>query len=209
MTRIEFGAPPETRKRLASLHCVCLSDSLVASLGVAAAERYYAFLDDSVLETVIRIENGGSVGSIHILGACVISYDPATLMRRFAKKHGFATAVLVMRNLYGSPRLRAFCLGAVRRSSRPSAVGTLSYTDLSPELLQVYVDNSARSHGIGAELMSAADRYIAGAGYARYFLKTEASTKNRALAFYRRIGWSELGSIDESGKRYTFFKKDL
>lgn len=74
-------------------------------------------------------------------------------------------------------------------------------TRLTAQVMGLVVDEAARSRGIGARLLDAAERWAAQRGCARVLIGTRV-TRQRAHGFYRRRGYALL-------KTSHFFEKGL
>jgi ribosomal protein S18 acetylase RimI-like enzyme len=62
------------------------------------------------------------------------------------------------------------------------------------ELISMWVAPEARSHGVADALVAEVERWAAGTGADRFVLAVVA-TNPRAIAFYRRRGFVETGSL--------------
>lgn len=112
----------------------------------------------------------------------------------------------------------------VARADRPSGRAIVGSTLLirsrnpnSPhraEIAKVLVHRSARRLGIGRSLMEAAERAALAEG--RWLLLLDTQVGTGADAFYRALGWTELGTMPDHSLRTdgvlaptAFFWKDL
>lgn len=80
-----------------------------------------------------------------------------------------------------------------RQHQRPvGTVGIVRHPDRSAELKRMYVRPVARGTGVADALLTAALQRAAAMGCHRIWLETLAPTMARALAVYRRHGFSEV-----------------
>lgn len=70
------------------------------------------------------------------------------------------------------------------------------------ELEQIYVDADARGSGVARSLLAHAESVIAEAGHPAAWLAVVRGNE-RALAFYRREGWTDAGPLDYEAETAT------
>ncbi|MBE7440646.1 MAG: GNAT family N-acetyltransferase [Spirochaetales bacterium] len=185
-------------KELASLHRSALPDSLLSLLGRRAIQSYYQFVSASPSESLIL------VGSSPILGCCVLSFAPATLMGRFLRsnpwRHGlFAILSLVQAKAFTRMIRTLFHF----RDTFPGEMESL------PEVVQLFVAGESRSSGIGYRLLKKAEEQLHQRGAGGYFVKTQTEAGNRAIGFYKKNGFTLRGEVFLQGQHFQILAKDL
>ena len=76
---------------------------------------------------------------------------------------------------------------------------------LTPWLGQLFVTESQRSKGIGAQLLNAAIAYAGNLGHRRLFLFTSGTLPD----YYRKRGWTEIEELSYLGKPRTIMCFDI
>ena len=76
---------------------------------------------------------------------------------------------------------------------------------LTPWLGQLFVTESQRSKGIGAQLLNAAIAYAGNLGHRQLFLFTSGTLPG----YYRKRGWTEIEEISYLGKPRTIMCFDI
>lgn len=186
--------------RLAASHAACLPGSVLSALGPAVLRRYYAFADRSPSEMLLVARCSGE-----IVGACIVSDSPDSLMSRFSRRYLFAVVARTGLGIVFNARVRAFVRS--RFASRSAAGEDLRHG--RPELLQIFSAAETRSRGVGRSLIDEVDRRLTERGIGSYLVKTETDGGNRAIGFYLRNGYREVLTASVEGKRYTYFEKLL
>ncbi|HEU5108041.1 MAG TPA: GNAT family N-acetyltransferase [Micromonosporaceae bacterium] len=182
--------------QLADIHCRCLPDSMVSRIGPAYARSFYRYLAGSPDELAFLHREGGTV-----LCACIVSLAPATLERRLLRHTPLVLrAPLAVRRL-PIRSMAAKLLGKGGGGGMPQPDG--------PELLLIFTVAALRSTGIGAATLARCEEELRRRGHARYFVKTLDDAGNRAIQFYRRHGFSQLGTRVVHGKRLGLWEKAL
>lgn len=181
---------------LAALHAEALPTSLFTALGHDALVRFYAYVEASPHETAWTAAEGGRV-----VGACVVSREPGTILRRFVSHAPVAFAKELGRLVVHDAALRASLLAELReRSKEPPQ---------APEVTQILVDRSVRGQGIGAALLRACEANLRTAGLTRYFVHTERDANTAGIRFYRREGFTPIGESRSFGRAFLVMQKDL
>ncbi len=92
---------------------------------------------------------------------------------------------------------REYRLYVARVAQRPCGVLILDPRGVagSPYVKSIVVDPTSRSRGIGAALMAFAERLSA--AHARHMFLCVSSFNTRARAFYRRLGYRQVGRFSD------------
>ena len=188
----------EDLDRIAWLHVESIRDSLPALLGERYATRFYEFLTNSDQEHLFVERVHGRVES-----ACVVSLSPATLQTRIALKTMPSLAGSALRALRG-PEFRGYM-----RAVGQDALRRKHEAPPAPEITYIFTNPQKRCAGLGARMIRRVDAFLRGQSLDRYFVKTIAASKNRAVDFYRANGFVTVGSRIEAGRRYVEFQKNL
>jgi ribosomal protein S18 acetylase RimI-like enzyme len=181
----------------ASLHHVALPDSIISRIGRGYTDAFYRFAAASPKEAVFSAL--GPDGSV--VGAAVLSLEPATLSRRLFFRTPLAPHLLRRPRLaidMGVEMLRAFA--AKDRSSCPR--------DLA-EVLAIFTRPNERSRGIGRCLLRSTEAYLAQRNIASYMVRTVDRPDNRALAFYDREGFQAAGRLHAYGTEFLVLTKHV
>jgi len=182
--------------QLSAIHCQCLPDSMVSRIGQDYARSFYRYIAASTDELAFLERDGNTVVS-----ACIVSLAPATLERRLLRHTPLLLrAPLAIRRL----PLRSMAAKALGRDGG----GGVEQPD-GPELLLIFTVAALRSTGIGAATLARCEQELRRRGHARYFVKTLDDPGNRAVPFYRRHGFNQLGTRVNHGKRLGLWEKAL
>ncbi len=188
----------ESRRQAATLHLASLPESLLSFLGLVRLERYYDYVTVAETETVFLYRSKEQV-----LGVAVLSRAPETLMVR-ALKHDLAK--VLWRALIVSTRSAT----AARRFARARSGSALpAAVQGVPEVVQLFISASSRGQGIGELLLKEVESCLRGESRFSYYVKTPATSENRALRFYKRLGFVEVADERVHGVRYLFLVKEL
>lgn len=190
-------ARPADLERLATLHLACLPDSLLSSLGRRAVVRYYDHALAAPTELVLAARIDGAV-----VGGCVLSHAPGTLLRRFAVASPLRLAGELGRALMRSRDLRRRCLRRLRERE-PEAIAD------APEIVQIFTDEELRGRGIGSQFLRSCEESLRLAGTTAYTIRTHRDDNDAGLRFYRREGFAAIGETVSFGDRFVVMKKDL
>jgi len=202
MTLIRAQAPLERslRREIAQLHRDALPGSLLNELGPSILEKYYSFITKSGNESLFLV-----VRDSQMIGTCTLSYAPESLMARFFRQFPLHLGMAVMARSLHSPALRRAIFGLLNRGA-DTLPASLAH---SPEVVQLFVKEAARSCGIGGELLHAAEAELRARGVPSYYVKTEAVQENRATSFYQRAGFQHCGGINLQGQNFLLLAKNL
>jgi GNAT superfamily N-acetyltransferase len=92
---------------------------------------------------------------------------------------------------------------------RPVGCGGLKAVDAElGEIRRVFVDESARGHGIGRRLMEALERHATGLGYRRVRLNT-GNRQPEALALFRAAGYADVEDFNGYAFAHHWLEKAL
>lgn len=188
--------PPQVTQ-IARLHRRALPGSLLSALGQRAVEAYYGFVNGSAQEVLFVEQDAGKV-----LGACVLSYAPASLNRRFFVSRPLAMGWTLLAGMLASAAVRAAVAAMFREAGQPESVANW------PEVVQLFTAEDARGRGIGKRLLARAEERLADGGVHGYFVRTEAASDNAAIGFYERQGFVRAAS-QEAGGGFLFLKRSL
>jgi ribosomal protein S18 acetylase RimI-like enzyme len=198
----------EDIEALVSLHADSLPGSSLSMAGPRTIRSFYRFASDSRRELVLlcRSATGGT-----ILGGAVMSVDPGSIKRRMlgsALPFSMLLDRLMQRSDVKPPEVMAPPQGI-----RVEVLGHLSpgsmHRPQAPEVLHIFAHGSLRGAGIGRALMTTCETEAALAGYVALFVRTRSDADNPALRFYRALGYSEVETRSEGGKRLTLFHRSL
>ncbi|MDQ3336735.1 MAG: GNAT family N-acetyltransferase [Myxococcota bacterium] len=135
-----------------------------------------------------------------VIGGCVLSEEPGSVLGRFARY-----APLALASELGTAILRdhSFRRRMVKRlrehGDEPHA----------PEVTQIFTDASRRGEGIGASLLRTCEASLRDAGVRNYFVHTERDDNEAGIRFYRREGFVTIGESQSFGQSFLVMQKDL
>lgn len=182
-------------EKLAALHADSLPTSLFTALGPAALNRYYSFVEASPNEIAWTAADAGEV-----VGACVVSSDPAGITSRFVRH-----APLVFARELASLVVRDRALRRHLVQRLTEAAGEAH----TPEVTQIFAHPAFRGRGIGAALLAACERTLRAQRVTSYFVHTERDDNNAGIRFYRREGFVPIGESQSFGRAFLVMRKDL
>lgn len=188
---------------LAGLHAACLPTSLLSSLGIAALARYYRFAIDSPHETV-----WAAVDLDTVVGGCVLSDAPHTVLGRFARHDPVGFARDLARATLGGRALRRRIAARFRDGVRGEEEASTPGPHV-PEVTQIFTDARRRGEGIGAALLRTCEDTLRGHGVGAYYVHTERDDNARGIAFYTREGFEEIGRARSFGVDFLVLRKPL
>jgi ribosomal protein S18 acetylase RimI-like enzyme len=182
-------------ERLAALHAASLPSSLLSALGTAALARYYAFLLGSAHEVVWVADSASSV-----CGGCVLSFEPHTVLSRFARHAPVRLAGELLRQIATSRELRR---RMVRRLRDPRDMPHV------PEVTQIFTDPAQRGRGVGAQLLRTCEAELRTRKIDSYFVHTQRDDNDAGIRFYRREGFVPVGESRSFGEAFLVMQKEL
>jgi GNAT superfamily N-acetyltransferase len=182
---------------LARMHVEALPESLVTLVGERYARAFYRHLGASVAELVLLERDAAGA----LVGACIVSTEPATLSRRLLVR----TPLALMAPL----ALHRLPLGGLVRGALGGRDAAAPAQPDGPEILLVFTVPERRGSGVGARLLARAETLLAERGFRRLLVKTRDDPANRALGFYEREGFVRRASVTKLGKRLVLFEKPL
>ena len=182
--------------RLAELQCRYLPTSLVSRFGPGYARAFFRFVAASEEETLLAERADGV-----IVGACVLSWSPATLSRRLLLR----TPLLAWLPL----RVRHLpWRGVVRGLLGPAGEESVAVGG-APEIVLIFVDAAGRSRGIGTRLLARCESILRERGMDRYVVRTDTADDAPAVRFYRRNGFLDSGYFRQHGSAFRLMSKHL
>lgn len=181
---------------VAALHSASLS-GLLTQLGPPAVRSYYAAC--VALPSVCAFV---ALEGERVQGFVLGSLAPATLSRRVAARRPFGIAAALALGVLRNPALAWWML----RSNRGPDLGT--YDRNAPELTYLAVQESDRTAGVGRQLVTAFANALCGAGARRCELSVDEGNGS-AIAFYRRMGFVEVGRYREFGLWHLRYALEL
>jgi ribosomal protein S18 acetylase RimI-like enzyme len=217
--RVEEARPGDLT-RTAELHARCLPNGFFARLGPRFLRAYHAsFLASPYAIALVVRDQAGDARSF------LVATTANRLHYRWVVRHRGPHLLLhLLLALAARPRLAArFARSRLpryaswlvrypfRRAARPAAgAATAPEAGAAPVavLTHVAVDEAARGHGDGRELVAVflARAQAAGAGDARLVTDLE----DGAVGFYERLGWRSAGDHrDRDGVRVREFRRSL
>ncbi|MBA3451949.1 MAG: GNAT family N-acetyltransferase [Deltaproteobacteria bacterium] len=200
---------------LAVLHRACLPDSMISMLGPAAVARYYDLVTTSASEHVFVARargmnrqdtedakpRGGGEDDVAVAAGCVLTLEPHTVLRRFARAAPLRLAADLARQTIGA----AFRRRLLARVRDGSAVAVPSV----PEVTQIFTDASLRGKGHGRALLRACEDKLRDLGQLTYCIHTLRDDNDAGIRFYRREGFTQTGTSRSFGDDYLVMTKGL
>ena len=194
--KIEPNPTGPALSAVASLHYETLPKSIISRLGLRYTQAFYRYAVASKKEIVFvaRTADGS------VLGGALLSLDPTSLTRRVV----FGTPLAW--HLLNHPRL----LLEKVRDVLPAVFGRNSFPQRSmPELLAIFTRKGERGRGIGRELLRHAESALSQKGMRRYVVRTEARAENKAIMFYHREGFQDIGRLSFHNHIFQVLMKEI
>lgn len=180
---------------LARLHTTSLPTSLLTELGHGALVRYYQFAIRSSHEHVwVAVEDD------EVVGGCVLSDDPASVMRRFVRQVPVQFATDLGKAILRRGGLRRRLLAGLRGGSDGGH---------KPEVTQIFTDAQRRGQGVGAQLLRVCEQTLRARRAASYFVHTQRDDNEAGIRFYRREGFVQIGESRSFGEAFVVLQKEL
>ena len=82
-------------------------------------------------------------------------------------------------------------------------------SELVPEVVLLFTDEAARGQGCASALLTAVEDYLRTTDHRTYYVKTEQSASNPAIAFYRNRGFVAERVVSQSGTQFVVLTKTL
>jgi ribosomal protein S18 acetylase RimI-like enzyme len=181
---------------LATLHAAALPRSLFTALGHTALVRYYAYCEASRWETAWTATEAGRV-----VGACVVSREPDSVLARFVRHAPIAFARELGGLVVRDRTVRGHLVAQLRDRSATEPH--------RPEITQIFTDDRQRGRGIGAALLRTCETDLRTRGVQCYFVHTERDDNTAGIRFYRREGFTPIGESRSFGRAFLVMQKDL
>ncbi len=185
--------------RLAALHSTTLPLSVLGRMGDDILVRYYRWVVGSSVEQLI-VSRGASA----ISGAAVLSFAPASVLRRFASHTPLAFAAALARCLIRDRAFRAEAMAYLRER-----LGGGEETPETPELLQIFVEAAEQNRSVGSALVDRVQALLRQRGVESYYVRTLVNDNARTLNFYRRRGFTPVRELQFCGAAYVLLKKPV
>jgi ribosomal protein S18 acetylase RimI-like enzyme len=179
---------PGELELLARMHCEALPESLVTRIGPRYARAFYRYIASSEYELVMLHREQGE-----ITAACIVSLEPETMSRRLVLH-----TPLAFHAPFALFRLPVGAMVARTRGDQPRGA----------EILLIFTLASARSRGLGAQLVERCQKLVRSHGIARVLVKTRDDPANRAIGFYERAGFKPLGKVEKFGKALLLLSRE-
>jgi len=184
---------------VARLHVQAFPTSVLGALGQEVVRRNYLWQLDGphdLTAIVAEDEHGNVLGFLFggvFRGSTIgfIKREKWFLLRRVLTHPQFLLRRVGWRRLVLGLRL------LFRRPSKPQPEDPTAVPRRSFGVLAIAVEPELHGTGVGDELMAEARRRAIDAGFESMHLSVHPSN-GRALAFYRRSGWTELAEPDGS-----------
>ncbi len=179
---------PADWRRLAALHRGCLPASAITALGDTYAESFYRYVAKSSREhAFVHRNDRGAIDA-----ACVVSLAPGSLNRRLWSSTPLLRALMCASGA-GRRRALASALSPSPGAHRyQSGSGALRVVD-APEIILVFVAPGMRHRGRGRALIARVRAWLRQAGHRRCLARTRDHPRNRAVDFYRAVGFELRG----------------
>ncbi|MDO8277004.1 MAG: GNAT family N-acetyltransferase [Burkholderiaceae bacterium] len=175
---------------LARLHCECLPDSLFSRVGLGATRCLYRMMARSSSEVFVLATDANSLP----VGASVSSTAPDSLLRRLIT--GSAMSLWLALRFYRLPWSRL-------RDHQPAPFAP------RPELMFLFMRPDSRNEGAGARLVRATEQAMRARAEKTLYVMTEDRPDNRALAFYRELGYQAVAKVRKFGVGFVLFGRPL
>jgi GNAT superfamily N-acetyltransferase len=169
---------------LARMHCEGRPESLVSRIGARYARAFYRYMASSEYELVLLHREQGEIAA-----ACIVSLEPETMSRRLVLHTPLA--------LHAPLALFRLPIGAMlarTRSDQPRGA----------EILLVFTVASARSRGLGSQLIDRCQKAARSHGISRLLVKTP----DRATDFFQRAGFKPVGRVEKFGKALLLLTRE-
>jgi GNAT superfamily N-acetyltransferase len=202
MTEV-FLATAREVPALAALHMASLPSSMISRLGIAAVERFYEFARTSPKEIVWSALDGQDV-----IGGCVMSDEPYTMLARFTRTARFRFARELAAATLGDAELRRRIASRFRDGIFGEAQAS-SDGPHAPEVTQIFTDARRRGHGVGAALLRTCEETLRGRRVMKYFVHTHSNDNEAGIRFYKREGFVTIGHARSFGESFVIMKKAL
>jgi len=177
-------------KRLAEMQLEHLPTSLVSILGLGYSRAFYRYIARSHKELLFLERNRED----DIIGIALLSKDMETFERRL-----LLHTPLIFAALLRIPQLvRLLTGGKSEEAAR-----------LSPELVTLYTDASARGMGLGGKLVDRLTRRLEAEKIPELFVRTFDDPADPAVRFYTNRGFQQVSSIMIRGTPFMLLKKQL
>ena len=185
--------------RLAALHSTTMTSSVLGRMGVGLLARYYRWLVASPHEWLAVAR-----GDAGLVGAAVLSFDPARVLQRFASHAPLAFAAAVGASLLRDRTLRQETCAYLRERMAGDRE-----TPAAPELLQIFVDAAQQDRSVGSGLLQHVEAYLRTRNVDCYYARTLAADNARALGFYERRGFRRVRELHFCGSRYVLMNRTV
>jgi ribosomal protein S18 acetylase RimI-like enzyme len=188
---------------LAGWHRVSLPTSTLSWLGETYLRAFYRYVQQSRLDALVIQQDETE----EIVAAAVIAREPSRFLQRLLLHTPMALFILLR-----APWIIAGLLHRKRTTTTAGLIGSaLSSTDLlhAPEVIHFYTAPNRRGCGFGTTLLRQCEGLLRSLGESRYWLKTQDTTDNRALAFYLRNGLTRIGTIVVRRAQFAVLAKKI
>jgi ribosomal protein S18 acetylase RimI-like enzyme len=132
----------------------------------------------------------------------VLSFEPASMLRRFASHAPLAFAAAL-----GASLLRDRTLRQETRAYLRERLAGGRETPAAPELVQIFVEAAHQDRSVGSGLLQHVETYLRKRDVDCYYARTLATDNARALAFYERRGFRRVRELQFCGSRYVLVNK--
>ncbi len=186
-------------EEIVNLHLELLSSSLISLIGKSVAKSYYKFIANSKKDYLFFVFKDSVV-----IGVCVLSTEPNTLMKRFLFNNLFSIGCYVFKSLLSSKEHRKRILSLLIKNGNgiPEIDGLF-------EVVQIFTNPRLRDYKIGSNLIVQVEKFLLTENEQKYFLKTFASDANHALPFYNKRGFKNVGKRGVGNRDYLYFIKNI
>lgn len=171
---VELAAAPDAEP-LAALHGAILPGSRLSLFGHAYLASCYRYFIRSPDELVFVAH-----ADLGVVGGAFVSLAPGSLSRRLIGRTPLLWYLALRPLGRGARQILADLL---QPASAPAAPD-------QPELIAIFVAPKERGRGVGELICRAVERELIRRKFASYVVHTERDPDNRAIAFYRRLGFA-------------------
>jgi ribosomal protein S18 acetylase RimI-like enzyme len=180
------------------IHSLSLQSSMISYLGNNICKLYYKFIINSKKDILFVIND-----DVEILGSCVLSRFPNSLMSRFILRNCIPVSTTVLVKLFSQKKRKNIFNFLLNRSHLPDEVQGLS------EIVQIFTNPEFRNLKIGTRLLKLVEEYLVKENVHSYYLKTLSNESNDAIFFYERRDFIKVGIDSIGSNSYAYFKKNI
>ena len=191
---------------MARCHLEAFPGTFMTLMGERWLEALYGFyLDQSRGVCIVAADEGGNVVGLAVGG------DPG-IRDKFLRYALYRYPHLIAAGFFRAALVRQVLIGEVTRRFTGSASVAVASEDFDPRhapvgnLLSIGIVPHARGSGIARALLRRFESECATRGYRSLKLSVLRSN-SRAIGFYTKLGWQEVGGAGESARFVMFLEE--